>query len=158
MTESSKEVPGRRPVLELDALAPEREIVHIKYLPPDADEDAKPEIVATELATPDDLSVEDQQWLYSHATKLQQLMEGADDGTLPDGSLAELEMLIDKALEMVLPWCRVEVRSALRRTEKQQVVLVFTLIYTEQLERSVNESLEVAKKKAAEISEKQSLT
>lgn len=155
MNQQEKTTPGRKPVLELSALAPEREIVHIKYLGPNAVEGAEPEIVAAEMAVPDDLSVEDQQWLYSHAQKLQDLMEGADADRLPDGSIAELEMLIDRALEMVLPHAPKEVLKALRRTEKQQVVLVFTLAYTKQLEKTVSESIEKAQAIASQISERQ---
>lgn len=130
-----------KPVLELSALTPDRELVTIEYRPPPiAGEEQPVENLALEMAVPDDLSLEQQQWFYSRAEKLEELMKVNSEETLP-----ELKLLVNKAMAIILPDAPAHVLEALPRSQREQLVLVFTVAYSTLIRKTIEMATEAGK-------------
>lgn len=107
-------------LLELDAIAPSRPTVAIRS--------AKfPDGKLYELATADDLSIEDQTELGSRGERLQKLIAKVAPGEVPPLETArELTLLLDHMVPLILRGLEPEVFASLRDMQKIRIVEVFT--------------------------------
>lgn len=115
------------PILDLSTLAPERQTVRIKS-------SKHPEGKLYELATPNDLSLEDQQFLYARAGVLDSLM---GKRKLSRNQRDELRMVLDKGAAIVLLDAPTEILDELSDLHKQSVILVFLTAFADSLEQTV---------------------
>lgn len=121
------------PILELSTLAPTRPTIEI--------DDA-----TYELAVADDLSLEDQQFMYSRGKRVGELME------LPKMAASqakELKMIVDRMLHTVLRDLPDEVSDKLSAMQKIQVINAFM-----QASPQLKAALEEAKQDGQSTTEK----
>jgi hypothetical protein len=114
-----------KPILDLSTLAPERETIKIQSK-------LHPKGKLYELASPDDLSVEDNAWIVNHAATLHGFSNVPDEHKTEDERL-ETDHLLAKALKLALPDLEDEVLSDLPRPARWRVVVVFLMPFIERL-------------------------
>lgn len=105
------------PILDISTLAPERELVRIR-----TEEDPEGELY--ELATADDLSLRDQQWLHTRGQRIMDLLE--KKGRLTKNESDELELAIDRLLGIAVPSLPDEVKARLSVLQKTKLMEAFT--------------------------------
>lgn len=103
-------------VLNIDTLAPDRETVNIKSK-------EHPEGKLYELAHAEDLGLSDQQFLYSRGLRLDALVKRRTE--LGDEEKAELDMILEGMVGLVLPDLPPEIRERIGAMPKVQIVEVF---------------------------------
>lgn len=113
-----------RPVLEIDALAPERETVSIRSR-------AYPDGKLYEMATPDDLSLHQQAWFFRRGQTIAALLEG--EAELSREEQEQLNEVLDRATAMILPDLPRKIISELSAFARQKLALAFMAAFAEQV-------------------------
>ena len=114
------------PLLDLSTLAPKRETV--KIITNEDDPNGK----LYELATPDDLSIADNQWLMDRAEDFYKL-GSKPEAELSDQERLESDLLLDKAATLALIDAPPEAINALPRPAKWRLIAVFLIPFAEKL-------------------------
>jgi hypothetical protein len=125
------------PLLDLSTLAPKRETVKVttpKHPDREYGEGEEPETQTRlyEIATPDDLSIADNQWLMDRAEAFYRLGV-TPESELSDEQRLEADLLLNKCAKLALIDAPQEVIEALPRPAKWRLVAVFLIPFAEKL-------------------------
>lgn len=104
------------PVLDISTLAPERATIRIKS-------QEYPEGRLYELANAEDLSLSDQQFLYSNGLRLDALVKRRSE--LDQDEKDELNLIVDRMVALVVPELPESIRDRIGGMDKVKVVEVF---------------------------------
>lgn len=107
------------PLLELDALAPDRPKVLIRS-------QLHPNGKLYELTTAEDLSIETQTELANRGQRLETMTQDIGSRLPTEEEGRELQLLIDKMVPLILADLEDEVMAALTTDKKLQIIKVFT--------------------------------
>lgn len=114
------------PVLDITTIAPTRPTIRIKTK-------ENPDGRLYELAVFDDLSIHDQQFLYSRGAKLEKLIEAKQE--LDQDQKGELELIVDGMLKLIVLDLPDEVLAQLGGGNKIKIIEAFTTASPEIAER-----------------------
>lgn len=130
------------PILDLDLIAPKRETIRLRW-------SQHPEGKLYELASADDLSIEDQAWLARRGEQVQAMSLAMSDRALSESDASDLSLAVDDLVARALIGLEPEALAEMRLTAKWRVIEVFTqrlpLEATSEIKQSVEQMQETGK-------------